>query len=78
MKTEKDDYTHYVIIPHFLEGGENAHEIINTIPKEKLILLDKLVPGVDGNYAAIYENFEKDIYNALEQAERTVKQIPYT
>jgi len=63
----KDDYTHYVIIPHFMEGGENAHEIINEIPKEKLILMDKLVPGVNGNYRAVYENFEKDIYNALEQ-----------
>ena len=40
--------------------------MINTIPKNKLILLDKLVPGVEGIYAAVYENFEKDIYNALE------------
>lgn len=64
----RNDYTHYVIIPHFLDGGENAHEIINTIPKEKLVLLDKLVQGVEGNYAAVYENFEKDIYEALEQS----------
>lgn len=62
------DYTHYVIIPHFMEGGENAHEVINALPKDKLILLDKLVPGVAGEYGAVYENFEKDIYGALEQA----------
>lgn len=68
LSQSKNDYTHYVIIPHFLEGGENVHEIINTIPKEKLILMDKLVPGVTGNYAAAYENFEEDIYNALVQA----------
>jgi DNA-binding transcriptional regulator YhcF (GntR family) len=67
IRNNKNDYTHYVIIPHFFDGGENASEIINTIPKEKLLLLDKLVPGVDGEYAAVYENFEKDIYNALEQ-----------
>lgn len=66
--TKKDDYTHFVIIPHFLEGGENAHEIINTIPKEKLIILDKLLPGVTGDFAAVYENFAQDIYAALEQA----------
>ena len=30
--------------------------------------MDKLLPGVVGEYAAVYENFEKDIYNALEQA----------
>lgn len=61
-------YSHYIVVPHFIEGGENASEIINTIPKEKLVLLDKKIPGVDGEYAAVYENFEADIYNALEQA----------
>jgi DNA-binding transcriptional regulator YhcF (GntR family) len=64
----KDDYSHYVIIPHFIEEGENAAEIINTIPKDKLILLDKKIPGINGDYSAAYENFEKDIYGALEQA----------
>jgi DNA-binding transcriptional regulator YhcF (GntR family) len=68
LQNKSDDYTHYVIIPHFLEGGEKAHEIINTIPKEKLILLDKLIPGIEGNFAAVYENFENDIYHALELA----------
>ncbi|MFL9484046.1 GntR family transcriptional regulator [Chitinophagaceae bacterium LWZ2-11] len=72
LETKKDDYTHYVIIPHFMDGGENAHEIINTIPKEKLILLDKLIPGVTGNYGAVYEDFENDIYNALEQAKEAL------
>jgi hypothetical protein len=57
-----------VIIPHFIEGGENAYEVINTIDKGKLILLDKLVTGVTGQYSAVYENFEIDIYKALEQA----------
>ena len=65
---KKNDYSHYVIIPHFLDGSENAYEVINTIPKDKLILLDKLVAGVDGEYGAVYENFEKDIYEALEKA----------
>ena len=68
LLNKKNEYNYYVLIPHFMEGGENAHDIINTIPKEKLILMDKLVSGVDGNYGAIYENFEKDIYAALEQA----------
>jgi DNA-binding transcriptional regulator YhcF (GntR family) len=63
-----EDYSHYVIIPHFIEGGENADEIINTLPKEKLILLDKKISGVDDDVAAVYENFSKDIYNALKEA----------
>ncbi|HEY6977022.1 MAG TPA: GntR family transcriptional regulator [Chitinophagaceae bacterium] len=68
LNNKNEEYSHYVIIPHFIEGGENAHEIINTIPKEKLILLDKQVEGVTGNYTSVYENFSKDIYNALQQA----------
>ncbi|WP_298300845.1 GntR family transcriptional regulator [Hydrotalea sp.] len=68
LSNKKDDYTHYVIIPHFIESSANAYEIINAIPKEKLLLLDKLVPGVTGEYAAAYENFEKDIYDGLTEA----------
>lgn len=68
LLSKQDQYTHYVIIPHFHEGGEHAPEIINRIDKNKLILLDKLVPGVDGKYGAVFEDFENDIYQALEQA----------
>ncbi len=67
LENKRDDYTNYVIIPVFLEGSEKAQEIINTIPKEKLLLLDQLLPGIHGNFAAVYEDFEKDIYAALEQ-----------
>lgn len=67
---EKADksYTHFVIITHFLDSDEDAFEILNTIPKGKLILLDKLVPGVTGDFCSVYEDFEKDIYLALEKA----------
>lgn len=61
-------YTHYVIIPQFIEGGERVLEIINTIPADKLILLDKMVDGMGNKCGAVYENFENDIYNALSQA----------
>lgn len=71
LLNRRNDYSHYVIIPHFIEGEENAQDVIsllNDIPKDKLILLDKKVPRLKGDYAAVYENFEKDIYNALDQA----------
>jgi DNA-binding transcriptional regulator YhcF (GntR family) len=59
------DYAKYIIIPHFLDNETKAHEIINTIPKDKLILLDNLVPAINGRFAAIYENFASDVYEAL-------------
>lgn len=68
LNSKREGYSHYVIIPHFLEGGENAHEIINTIDKDKLILLDKLPRQVTGEFGAVYENFEMDIYDALVEA----------
>ena len=68
LSNRRNDYTHYVIIPHFIEGGENAHNIINTIPKEQLLILDKKVSNVTGEYAGAYENFEMDIYSALSEA----------
>lgn len=76
IKHIKEDYSYYVIIAHFLEGGENAYEIINTLPANKLIILDKLLSGVQGEYGAVYENFEKDIYDALEQSLPNLKKYP--
>lgn len=68
LSDRKEDYTHYVIIPHFLEGGERAPDIINSLPKDKLLVLDKKIAGITGEYASVYQNFEKDIYSALEKA----------
>jgi DNA-binding transcriptional regulator YhcF (GntR family) len=68
LNNKRENYSHYVIIPHFIEGEEYARDVINEIPKEKLILLDKRIAGIDGEYAAAYEDFEKNIYEALEQA----------
>jgi DNA-binding transcriptional regulator YhcF (GntR family) len=68
IQSRKEDYTHYVIIPHFVEGSDQASEIINEIKGGQLILLDKLIPGIQRNYSAVYENFEQDIFGALTEA----------
>lgn len=67
----KNYYTHFVIVPLFNEGGfneESAAQILNEIPSQKLVLLDKRLHGINGKYSAVYENFEEDIYTALYQA----------
>ncbi|MEO6151231.1 MAG: substrate-binding domain-containing protein [Mucilaginibacter sp.] len=73
LQARKQEYSHYVIIPHFIEGGENAHEIINALPKDKLIMLDKDIAGIDGEYGVVFENFSKDLYGALCQAHEQLK-----
>jgi len=62
-----DHYSKLVIIPHFIENEENAFAIINNLPKEKLVLMDKLPESITGTFAAVFEKFEEDIYFALEQ-----------
>jgi len=63
-----NQYTHYIVMPFFNEGAENVHNIINMIPKDKLIILDKKIDGITDEYAAVYQNFQLDIYHALMDA----------
>ena len=62
-----NDYNKLVVIPHFIDKPENAYSVINAFPKDKLILMDKLEKGVTGEFGAVYEDFELDIYNALKE-----------
>lgn len=67
LANSTEHYSKLIVIPHFIETAENAFAVINELPKDKLILMDKLPEGVTGNFGAVYENFEQDIYFALEQ-----------
>ncbi|MEL7159596.1 MAG: substrate-binding domain-containing protein, partial [Bacteroidota bacterium] len=52
---------------HFYAGEDKAIELINQLPKHKLVILDKLIPRVTGNYAAVFQNFEHDIFRTLHE-----------
>ena len=67
IEEKLDLYTKCVVIPHFAENKEIGYKFIDKLPKNKLILLDKLVDNVKGVFGAVYENFETDIFSALEQ-----------
>jgi DNA-binding transcriptional regulator YhcF (GntR family) len=62
------DYDYYVIMPHFYDQPEEVLRIIRQIPSEQLILLDKDMPALSGNYGAVYQNYDKDINEALYEA----------
>lgn len=66
-------YDFYVIMPHFYEQEDKVLEILDRIPAAQLILLDKNLPGYKKNFAAVYQDFEKDIYEALDQATSDLK-----
>lgn len=61
-------YDHYVVFPHFKEGRDQAPDVLGLIPIDKLMLLGRFVDGMSGEFSAVYENYEKDIYGALENA----------
>lgn len=67
LADKMDDYGKIAIIPHFIDSNENVTQVIEKVPKEKLVLVDKLLPEVSGDFAAVYEDFEQDIFYALEQ-----------
>ena len=58
-------YGFYIIMPHF---NKDVSEMIRPIPKNKLLIIDKDVLSPIGNYAAVYQDFENDIYNTLDEA----------
>lgn len=68
IQNRKEGYTHYVIITHFMDADQDAAPLLNEIKDGKLILLDKLVAGITRPYAAVYEDFSADIFNALTAA----------
>ncbi len=55
-------YNYYVVMPHF---NEDISQVLSQIPGEKLVVIDKDVNGLEGEYAAVYQDFERDIYQAL-------------
>jgi DNA-binding transcriptional regulator YhcF (GntR family) len=68
LESKKRPYTHYVVICHFEEGGDDVLNFIKKeIPQEKLIVLDKRFEGLSNRVSCIYQDFENDIYSALVQ-----------
>lgn len=68
----------YVVSPHFsLEKKiqDRVRKIIKRIPNHQLIMVDRLIPGMVGNFGAAYQDFENDVYYGLEQGAEKLEQI---
>ncbi len=65
-----DKYNYYVITAHFplhSDIQERVHKALNKIPNRKLVLLDHNLDRLNGNYIAVYQDKENDIYDGLMQ-----------
>jgi len=61
------DYDYFGIMPFFYDKPAEALEIIKTIPPEQLLILDKKIADIDLKCPTVYQDFENDIVEALEQ-----------
>jgi len=68
IKNSLGEYNYYVIMPHFYEKAEEAIEVLKMIPPEKLVLLDKDIDLNSKKHSSVFQNFEKDIVYALNEA----------
>lgn len=60
-------YHYYVIMPHFFQhvNKRELTDILKAVPAHELVLLDKNVSLDFDGYMAVYQDFRKDIYEAL-------------
>ena len=65
-----DRFDYYILAPHFpLDAPTQAKAVkqLTRIPFRKLIMLDRLQPDFPGQYGAVYQDFENDIYDGLSE-----------
>jgi len=73
-----ENFDYYIITPHFPLQQANEKRTLKTlkrIPNRKLILLDRYLDKLDGNFGAVYQDFENDIYDGLSQGINELKKF---
>jgi DNA-binding transcriptional regulator YhcF (GntR family) len=61
-------YSHYVIISHFIQATIEITDVLSQIPEDRLVILDRDIENLEGEHPRVYQNFHKDIYDALDKA----------
>lgn len=82
LEENKGRYDYYVIMSH-LKDEHMGHvgvtndilEALGKIPTDKLILMDNRIPELKGDFAAIYQDFKMDIYQALRDGVEILKKF---
>ena len=69
-------YDYFIITPHFPledETQKRLIKILNKIPNYKLILLDRKIDELPGNYGAVYQDFRTDVVLGLREELKSVR-----
>lgn len=76
----KSAYDYFIIMPHFktddlkhVSFTDKALKALEKIPQQKLIILDNIKPEMNGALGEVYQDFENDIYGALNEGLTKIK-----
>ncbi len=70
------NFDYYLITAHFSQDAEVQNRILGLlkkIPNRKLILIDKQMEKLRGNFGSVYQDFENDVYQGLFQGMEHLK-----
>ncbi|WP_298767209.1 GntR family transcriptional regulator [uncultured Polaribacter sp.] len=80
IEKNKGAYDYFVIMPHFKTNDfkhisltEKVIDALKLIPKEKLVILDNAKSVPNAKITQIYQDFENDIYDALNKGIAKIK-----
>lgn len=80
IKKNINNYNYFVIMPHFRDVKQShinhtpiTIKAINSIPKDKLVLLDNSHSEISGSFPVIYQDFKLDVINALNEGAGKLK-----
>lgn len=65
-----DNFDYYVVAPHFpidVQSQKRMLRLLKRIPNRKLILVDRNLPDLPGNYGSVYQDFSSDLSCALKE-----------
>ena len=79
MEKYTNAYDYYIIMPHFkdeslqhISSSDQILSAVNKIPKDRLVVVDNEL-GFSNNIIKVYQDFENDIYNALNEGLHKIK-----
>jgi len=62
-----NNYDYFVILPHFKTENSHVEIVIQKIPKKKVLIIDRYIKELK-DYPLVYQEYDKDIQDALSQA----------
>jgi DNA-binding transcriptional regulator YhcF (GntR family) len=69
----QNEYDHYIFLTGAHKNALDLLRIIDMIPKEKLIVVGRKIKELNGQYSGVYENFEDNIFQVLQEAVQSLR-----